>query len=102
MDAPLEKAIQKIIETVSPDKIILFGSRATGNALPDSDYDLLVLKNGLTKKNAVTGIIYKNLINIGAPVDIIVTDTESFEKNKTNPYMIYMEADVNGKILYER
>ena len=34
--------VRRIAERFSPDKIILFGSRARGDAGPDSDIDLLV------------------------------------------------------------
>jgi len=38
-----EDAVRRIAERFSPDKIILFGSCARGDAGPDSDIDLLVL-----------------------------------------------------------
>src|SRR5262245_21644735 len=44
-----EHAIQGIIEKLRvsyvPQKVILFGSYASGNARPDSDLDLLIIKN---------------------------------------------------------
>jgi len=43
---PLEKAIEIIIRSVDPDKIILFGSRARGDHKKESYYDICVsLKN---------------------------------------------------------
>jgi hypothetical protein len=51
---------------------------------------------------AIAQKIYLKMDNIGAPVDIIVTDLSRFEKNRNDPYMIYSEADKNGKIVYER
>ena len=35
--------VQKIVDGVSPEKIILFGSYAYGNPTADSDLDLLVI-----------------------------------------------------------
>jgi len=40
----LERIVQRIVETYAPDKIILFGSHAYGTPGPDSDFDLLILK----------------------------------------------------------
>jgi len=37
---PLEKAMEIIIRSVDPDKIILFGSRARGDHNKESDYDI--------------------------------------------------------------
>jgi predicted nucleotidyltransferase len=50
MDDPLKNAISIIVQEAEPDRIIMFGSRARGNAKPSSDYDLLVLKRGVKKK----------------------------------------------------
>jgi len=43
--AVLDDLVRRIAERFSPDKIILFGSRARGDAGPDSDIDLLVLRS---------------------------------------------------------
>ena len=47
VDDPLvERVVKRIAEAIHPAQIILFGSRATGNARPDSDLDLLVICDG--------------------------------------------------------
>lgn len=43
--------VNKIIKDYHPDKIILFGSFAKGNPRPESDIDLLIIKE--TKKRRV-------------------------------------------------
>ncbi len=50
---PLEKAIEIIIQSVDPDKIILFGSRARGDHKKESDYDICVIKKGVSKSGKV-------------------------------------------------
>lgn len=39
----LGKAIARIVATMQPEAIYLFGSHARGEATADSDYDLLVI-----------------------------------------------------------
>ena len=39
MDEPLEKALEIIKQTIDPDKVILFGSRARKEGHLNSDYD---------------------------------------------------------------
>jgi predicted nucleotidyltransferase len=39
---PIEQIVETIAETPHPDRIVLFGSRARGDARPDSEVDLLV------------------------------------------------------------
>lgn len=92
MDTSLEKAVKIIIQLSDPDKIILFGSRARGNYEDESDYDLLVLKKGLTNQHQLVQEIYLNFRHIGAPVDVIAVDLDRFEELKDDPYMIYNEA----------
>ena len=41
----IEEIKQKIIKTVFPEKIILFGSYATGRPTEESDIDLVVIWN---------------------------------------------------------
>jgi uncharacterized protein len=45
-DLSFEVAIQRIVAELQPEKIILFGSRARGDARENSDYDVLVIANG--------------------------------------------------------
>ena len=47
----LDDLIRRIAERFSPEKIILFGSRARGDAGPDSDIDLLVLFSEVADPN---------------------------------------------------
>ena len=103
MSNSLDRAIDAIVQVADPDKIILFGSRASEKSKEGkSDYDLLVLKRGVKKQRELAQKIYLNFRNIGAPVDVIVTDLEKYEELKTNPYMIYIEADKNGRVVYEK
>ncbi len=102
MDETLEKIRDVIVETVHPDKIILFGSRARGTNREDSDYDLFVIKKGIVNERIVSSDIYMALLDfdIDYPVDIVASNPEKFEKNKDNPYMIYRAVDLQGVTLY--
>ena len=44
LNASLKEMVRRILVTGHPQKIILFGSRARGDARPDSDYDLLLIE----------------------------------------------------------
>jgi len=39
----LDEIVRRIVRAVHPERVYLFGSRARGDAGPDSDYDLMVL-----------------------------------------------------------
>ena len=40
----IAEAVRRIVGVVDPLKVVLFGSRARGDARPDSDFDLLVIR----------------------------------------------------------
>ena len=44
-NAILNEVVHRLVEAVDPDRIVLFGSRARGDAHPDSDIDLLIIKD---------------------------------------------------------
>jgi len=102
MTTPLKNAIKTIIRVANPDKIILFGSYAIDRQRAGSDYDLLVLKKNLKNQRRLVQNIYLHFKNIGAPIDVLAVDLERFEVLKNDQYLIYFDADKNGKVIYEK
>jgi predicted nucleotidyltransferase len=102
MNSEFEELLEEIKKEISPDKIILFGSRANNTHSEFSDYDLFVLKDKLINKRKLTQQLYRLLINKSISVDFILDDVISFEENSSNPFMIYKEIATKGKLLYER
>ncbi len=94
--------INKIVENILPEKIILFGSRATGLYGENSDYDLCILKNNIAKKREMQRKIYLLLSGTGIAADIIVETTEKFNELKNNKFLIYSQIAKEGKVLYEQ
>ncbi len=41
----IEEIVRRLVAAIDPDRIILFGSRARGDSGPDSDLDLLIIKD---------------------------------------------------------
>jgi len=98
----LDKIIECVLKVVIPDTIILFGSQARGDARPDSDYDILVIKSGLENERKTAQAIYRIFVDIDTPigVDIIVKTPESVEKNKQMVVSIVKEALKEGIVIY--
>lgn len=101
-DKTLDKIKDVIIETVHPDKIILFGSRATGKNREDSDYDIFILKSGIVNERKILGEVdiafFKN--GIANEIDLVAATPEKFNKNKDNPYRIYKDIYDQGITIY--
>ena len=68
--------VRGIVETARPEKIILLGSRARGDALPDSDFDLLVLQESDEPGYPRDAALYLALAGLNAPVDVLTYTPE--------------------------
>lgn len=99
MDNDIKTIIDRIVSVASPDKIILFGSRAREDMNHDSDIDLLVVKKNANRRELTT-LIYRNLIGVGCPVDVVVVTPEDIEKYGDSPVLIIHPAMKEGKLLY--
>jgi predicted nucleotidyltransferase len=98
----INEMVNRIIDHFNPEKIILFGSHARGDAGPDSDVDLLVVmrvKGSKRKKMVEIGVA---LHDIPLAKDIIVTTPEDFEWRKEIVGTIERPAAREGKVLYAR
>ncbi len=54
----LDDIIRRIVQTVKPERIILFGSAARGEAGPHSDIDLLVIKSNVHRRRTAQNILH--------------------------------------------
>ncbi|HLG97831.1 MAG TPA: nucleotidyltransferase domain-containing protein [Bryobacteraceae bacterium] len=98
----IQRMVRWIVRDFHPERVILFGSHARGEAGPDSDVDLLVVMpvEGLKHKKQVE--IRVALHDIRVPKDIIVTTPEDFAWRKEVVGTIEYPAVREGKVLYAR
>ena len=66
----IDLLVQKIVETVNPLKIILFGSAARGEMKQDSDIDLLVVMPEGVHRRRTAQLLYRQINGLGVPFDI--------------------------------
>lgn len=97
----LAEVIRRVVEVAQPEKIILFGSTARGERGPDSDLDLLVIKSGVHRRRLAQAI-YRHLIGVGFPVDVVVVTPEDVERYGDSIGLILEPALREGKVVYER
>lgn len=94
--------VQRIVKRFAPEKIILFGSHATGTAGPDSDVDLLVIMTPNESRAAQEIEIRMALRHYRLPKDVIVTTPEDFAWRRKIPGTIERPAAREGRVLYEK
>lgn len=98
----LRTIVERIVQVADPEKIILFGSAARGEMGPNSDLDLLVVKQGDYHHITVAQEIYRNLRDLEWAKDVVVATPEEVERYKRFPALIIYPAFSEGRVLYER
>ena len=97
----LNEVVRRVLSVASPDRIILFGSAATGRMTRDSDLDLLVVEPAPSNTRARSVLIRRALGDVRYPVDVIVMSRERFEATKNIIGGIAYPANKYGRVLYE-
>ena len=98
----LDKMVSRVRRVARPEKIILFGSRARGEARPDSDFDLLVIKKSKRPRFKRSAEIYAALADLPAEVEVMVYTPGEVREWERVPQAFVTTALREGKVLYER
>lgn len=98
----IREMTRRIVARFDPEKIILFGSHARGEAGPDSDVDLLVIKRVAGSRRRERLKIRAALRGVGLAKDVILATPEEVEKYRDVVGTIIHPALHEGKVLYER
>jgi len=95
------KDIVEALKTYDPEKVILFGSLARGDADRYSDIDLVVIKR--TDKRFVERLVEAaRYLDLPVSVDLFVYTPEEFEvmAENANPFIERVRSE--GRIIYEK
>jgi len=95
----LQDILARILTVTRPEKVIMFGSAARGDAGPDSDIDLLVIAK-VAHRRKTAQMIYRKLIGVGAPVDVIVVTPGDLRKYRNSVGTIFRAALREWKVIY--
>ncbi len=105
-DDLLQEMARVIVDEVEPKSIVLFGSRARGDARPDSDVDLLVIEQEpfgkLRSRRREAALLWRALARFPVPKDILVYSQEEAAEWNDFPGHIVAQALREGRVLYER
>lgn len=105
-DSMIREIVDTIVREADPDAVILFGSRARGDARPDSDVDLLIVeRESFSLQNSrrqETARLYLALRKLAIPKDLLLYSRDEFELLKNSPHHIVGRAQREGRVLHER
>ena len=97
----LSEVIDRIVTKFQPEKIILFGSWARGEAEQESDLDLLVVLPKVEHKRKAAIEVLKALNGLPISKDVIVTTPQELEERGKVIGDILRPALEEGKVVYE-
>ncbi len=98
----INEVVTRIANRFNPERIILFGSYATGKPNKDSDLDLLIIQETELPMHKRGLDIRLSLIGTMIPIDVLVYTKTEFEEEKKKRYSFLSSAIKNSKVLYER
>ena len=98
----LEDIIERLVERYDPDRIILFGSHASGRADRDSDIDLLVVKETALRPVDRHVEVERLLSDRLVALDLIVYTPRELRELYAAGSSLIAEIMESGRVLYMR
>jgi uncharacterized protein len=102
----LEEMVNVLVKAINPERVVLFGSRAKGEAREDSDLDLLIIEREPFGPNRsrrqVIRHIRQMLSGFRVPKDILVYSLDEVSKWQHSLNHILAKCLREGKVLYAR
>lgn len=107
IDEPLlQNMVDAIVQEVDPETIILFGSRARGDARPDSDVDLLIVeKEPFSRERSrrrEASRLYRRIAGFGVDADLLLFSEPEVEEWRHSVNHVVARALREGQVVYAR
>jgi len=99
----LEPYLRAIVNSVRPERIILFGSYAYGTPTEDSDFDLLVIRRAIESSKQSNMQIRFAIQDVNAPpasFTFLSQTAQGFEEKINSGSFVYREIAERGLEIY--
>lgn len=97
----LAEVVNRIIQAVHPEQILLFGSQAWGQPDEDSDIDLLVVLGTSSEPGYRRAReVYRSLRGIRLPIEVVVRTRDEMVRAAGVPTSLERQAVDQGRLLY--
>jgi predicted nucleotidyltransferase len=101
-DATIAVTIERIRAACDPRRIVLFGSRARGQAGPDSDVDLLVVLDRIENRRREAVALRRLLADLPLAKDLVLATPEEIASRGNLVGSVLRPALRDGVVLHER
>jgi uncharacterized protein len=99
-DPQLDAVVAAIVERVQPELVLLFGSRARGDAHEHSDYDLMLVVRDDGDAERCSTSANEICFQLKLPVDILVRKTSEYLRWQNDPGFLDWLVSREARVLY--
>lgn len=96
----IAQAVATLVAVGKPQRIVLFGSHARGDADDASDLDLMVVKSQVTNRAQEMLQLSRALRPLRVPVDVLVVSTDELARLGQEPGSVNWWALQEGRVLH--
>ena len=101
-EALIQEITRRIVEALHPHRVILFGSRARGDARPNSDIDLFIEMDSTERPYYRHGSARGALRGVRASIDVIVMTPEEVAARRNSLFSLVPIIEREGRVLFQR
>jgi len=98
----LQEVVERVLKIAQPERLVLFGSRARGEASPNSDLDLLVVQESSEPRYRRSVPYYTALADLPVEVEVVVYTPDEVKAWQEVAQAFVTTAIREGRVLYER
>ena len=101
-ESEIKAYVNRLAQEFKPERVILFGSCASGKPNENSDVDLLVVMNHSKRKNVEQAVDIDRKIDYSFPLDLLVRKPAEVKRRIALHDAFLVSILKQGRVMYER